>query len=135
MCCILPRVCPNFPWYYISDLWRACPVNGSTAINYFSYVESVLKCVSTFLNFPVGNHSFTSSMMWSVWSTMKPRVNWKIRKFNYIKNDTSWNCIPKCSSKTLVNSVNDVSLVVVLITSSVETVRKDTVSSEKLLCR
>ena len=135
MCCILSRVCPNFPWYYISDLWRACPVNGIAAINYFSYVESVLKCVSTFLKFPVGNHTFTSSMMWSVWSTMKPRVNWKIRKSNYIKNDTSWTCIPKCSSKTLVNSVNDVSLVVVLITSSVETVRKDTVSSEKLLCR
>ena len=67
ICCILPKVCPNFPFYYISDLWRSCPVNGSTAINSFSYVGSVLKGLSAFLNFPFGNQSLTSSMMWPVW--------------------------------------------------------------------
>ena len=53
ICYILPRVCQNFPWYSISTLWRAFPVNGSAAISYFSYVESLLKGVSTFINFTV----------------------------------------------------------------------------------
>ena len=56
ICFILPSVCPNFPWYSIYDLCRACPVNGSAANNYFSYAESVRKGVSIFLKFPVGNH-------------------------------------------------------------------------------
>ena len=56
MCCILPSVCTNFQWYSISALWRACPVNGSAAINTYSYAESFLKGVSNFIRFKVGNH-------------------------------------------------------------------------------
>ena len=90
MCCIFQIVCPKITWYYISALWRACTGNGSASINYFSYADSILKDVSTFLNFPVGNHSFTSSMMWSVWSTLKPRGDWQIRKFNYLRTEPSF---------------------------------------------
>ena len=64
MCCILPRVYPNFPWYYISDLLREFTVNGIVSISYFSHVESVLIFVSNFINFSVGKYSFTISMIW-----------------------------------------------------------------------
>ena len=123
MCCILPRVCPNFPWYSIYDLWRAFIVNISSAISSFSYVESVLKGISTFLNFQFGNHSFTSYMMWSVWSTLKPRGDWKTRIFNYLRTDLYRTFISKCSLKNIVSSGNAVSLLVVLRTFSVETAR------------
>ena len=92
-------------------------------------------CVQYFLKdlFPVGNHSFTSSLMLSVLSALKPRVDCKIRKFGYLMINTSWTFISKCSSKTFVSLLNGVSLLVVLITSSVETVRQDTVPSKKTL--
>ena len=108
ICCILSCVCPNFPWYSISDLWRECTVNRSAAINYFSYEESVLQCVSIFLNFPVGNHSFNIFVMWSVWSIMKLIGDWQIRKFKYLRADTSFTFISKFYSKILVSSVNAV---------------------------
>ena len=60
---LYPIVHPSLPLYSISDLQREVYVNGTEAMGYFSYVESVRKFVSNFLNFPVGNHSFTSSMM------------------------------------------------------------------------
>ena len=53
----------QFPRYSISALLRKITVNVSAAMRSFSYAESVLKFVSGFLNFPVWNHSFTSSMI------------------------------------------------------------------------
>ena len=123
MWCILPIVCTTFPLYSISFLWRAFTVNGSAAISYFSYVESVLKGVSTFINFIVGNHLFTSYMLYSVWSTLKPRGKWKFWKCSYLRTDPYWDLISKSSSKTLASSVNSISLLVVLRTLSVESVR------------
>ena len=122
MCCIFTFLYPHFPWYYISALWRAFTVNRGSAISSFSYVESFLKGVSTFIDFTVGNHSFTSYMVLSVLSTLKPIGDWKILRLKYLRTDLSWTFISKCSSKYLVGSVNDVSLLVVLIKSSVETV-------------
>ena len=49
MWCIWPIVCPH--------------LRLSTAMRYFLYVKSVQKLVSTFLIFPVGNHSFISSIL------------------------------------------------------------------------
>ena len=69
-------------------------------MSYFSYVDYVLKGVSTFIKNSVGDHSFTSSIMLSLWSTMKPRED----------------------CKTIISSVNYVSLLVVLRPSSEETV-------------
>ena len=100
MCCILPRVCLNFPWYYISVLWKVFIVNGSASISYFSFIESVLKCLSNVLIIPVGNNSFTSSMIWSVLSILKPRGDWKIQKYRYLSTDPSWTFISKRSSKS-----------------------------------
>ena len=45
----------NFQWYSIYALRREYIVNVYTAKSYFLYVDSVLKFVSTFLNFPVRN--------------------------------------------------------------------------------
>ena len=109
MCFIYPRLFPNVTWYSISGLWSAFPSNGSAAISYFSNVESVLKGVSNFLNFPVRNHSFTSSMMWSVWSTLKPRGDCQIRKYRYLSTGPYCTFISKGSSRTLVSSGNDAS--------------------------
>ena len=83
--CICPRVCPNLPWYSIYALLRLLPVNKSAAMSSFLYVDSVLKCVSTFLNFSVGDHSFSSFMMWSVLPTLKPRGDWKDHTFRYLR--------------------------------------------------
>ena len=123
MCCIRPIVCSKFPWYYIYTLLRKFTVNRSTAMINFSYMEYVLKVVLTFINFPVWNHLFTSSMMWWVWSTLQPIGDWETRKFRYLRIYTSWNLISNASSKTLDSSVNDVSLLLVLRTYSAETVR------------
>ena len=54
---------------------------------------------------------------------MKPRVNWKFCKFRYLRMYPSWTLISDYSSKKLLSSVNTISLLVVLITSSVETIR------------
>ena len=64
--------------YSMSELRRSFSVNRSVDTNSFLYVESILKYVSTFLNFPGGNDSFTSSMMCSVWSTLETGIAWKI---------------------------------------------------------
>ena len=63
MCCIHPRVCKDLPWYSISKLLREITLKGSEHMSSFSCVESVQKGVSKFLNFTVGNHLFTRSMM------------------------------------------------------------------------
>ena len=57
----------------------------------------------------------------------------KFRKFKYLRTDTFCTFISKCSLNTIVSSGNVFSLLVVLITSSVETVRWDTVPSAKKL--
>ena len=99
----------KFPWYSIYNLWRTFLVKRIISMTYFSYVESVLKGVSTFMNFPFGNHSFTSSIIWSVWSTLKPRGDCKIHKFRQSRTDPSCTLISKASSKTLLSSGNYVS--------------------------
>ena len=133
MWCILPIVCPNFLLYSVSTLWSTFPDNWSAYISYFSYAESVLKGVLKLLNFPVRNHSFTSYMMWSVWSRLKPRGDWWVRKFRSLIKYPSWTFISKCSLKNIVSSVNYISLLVVFRTSSVETVRYDNITSENTL--
>ena len=92
----------KFPWYYIYALWREFTFNGSAAISLFSYVDSLLTFVSIFIIFLVGNHSLTNSIMWSVWSTLKPRGDWKKRKFRYLNTYPTWNLISKFSSKLLL---------------------------------
>ena len=116
----LSKSMSKFSMVLFSDLLRSLHVNGSATISIFSYVESSLKDASKFLNIIVGNHSFTSSMVWSVWSTLKPRGDWKIWEFRYLSKDPSWNLISKASLNTLLSSVNAVYL---LRTSSVENVR------------
>ena len=116
MCFILPSVCPNFPWYSIYALWRECPVNGRAANNSFSYEDSFRKGISTFLNFPVGDHSFTSSIIWSVWSILKPRGDWQIRKFKYLRTYPSCTFILNFSLNNLFSSGNAV------IISSIENI-------------
>ena len=125
----------KFPQYSISVIRRAFYVNGSSVVSSFSCVNFVLKVVSNFIKISVGNHSFTSSMMLIFWWTLKSRGDCKIRKFRYLRTYPSWNFILKASSKNLLSSGNDVSLLVVLITSSVETLRCNTVISEITWCR
>ena len=123
----------RFPWYPISDLLRSFPVKETTAMGWFSYVEFVQKDISTFLNFPVGDHSIISSIMCSVWPILKPRGYWQIRKFKCLSKDPYCILISKSSSKTLLNSGNYVSLLVLFRTSSLETVGYDTFPSENTL--
>ena len=51
------------------------------------------------------------------------RGDWKIREFKYLRTDPYWTLISKTSSKTLLSSANDASLLVVLRMSPVETIR------------
>ena len=37
-------------------------------------------------------------MVWSVWSTLKPRGDWQIQKFIYLRTYPSWDLISKYSS-------------------------------------
>ena len=130
---IPPKSCPNLPWYSMYALIRSFPVKWSATMIFLSYVESVQKGVANFLNFPVGNHSFTIPIMWSVWSILKPIGDWKIRKFWYLSTDNSWNLIPEASSKNFLSSGNSVSLLEVFRKPSVETVIKDEVPSYNTL--
>ena len=63
MCYIRPRLCPNLTSYSIYPLRRAFPVKGTSNMSLFSYVKSVQNFASTFLNFPVGDNSFTRSII------------------------------------------------------------------------
>ena len=103
---IRTRARPNLLWYYISDVWRALPVNGSSFIRFFSYIESVIKCVSIFINFPGDNHSFTSFMIWPLLSKLKPRGVWKIFTFRYLRTYPWWTLIPIVAACEIGSSNN-----------------------------
>ena len=61
-------------------------------------------------------------MVWSVWSKLKPRGYWKNRKFRYLSIDSSWTLISKYSSRALLSSGNDVSLLVFSLFTSTNVV-------------
>ena len=123
MCCIHPRVCPNFHLYSISALRKSFPVNGSAAMSsFFSYLDSDQKVVSNFLKLSVENHLVAISMMLSVRSTLKPRGDQKIWRFRYLRKDYSRNLFSKDSSKTLLSSGNTVSLLVLFRKSPLATI-------------
>ena len=104
----------------IFHLWimKVIPVQGSAAMSYFSHMESVPKGVSTFLNIWAATDAFTTFIMWSFWSILKPIGDWKIRKYGYLRTDTYWDLISKAPQKILLSSVNYVPLLVLLITYS-----------------
>ena len=57
------KIMSKFTMMFHFDLRRAFPVGAIVAMSYFPYMESIQKGIPKFINFPVGNHSFNSSIM------------------------------------------------------------------------
>ena len=111
-------------------LLREFNTEGSASMSSLSYVKYIRNGVSTFINFPVGDHSFTSYMMLSVWSILEPRGYLQAPNFSYLRTYPFWTFISKSSSKNILRSVNDFSFLLVLRTSPLETVREDTITPQ-----
>ena len=113
-------------------LMKGIYCNGSAAISSFSYVKSVIKFVSTFLNVPVGN-----IYLLVPWCDQSDK-HWNQEEAENLESlilqdryflDFHLNLF----LKNLVSSGNSIWLLVVLRKSSIETVREDTVLEEKTL--
>ena len=92
-------LCLNLLWYSISELQILFPVQGSAFMSSFSFVESVQNYVSKFINFPFRDHSFSSSIMWSVLTIFKARGDQQVLRFSYSSIYPSYDLISKASSK------------------------------------